>query len=79
MTQEEHRLVIEMFKQQALHYAGLVELLKSRDLVDKDDLHARDELISASYRDLLERNVEESYLTIGKVLGVTNLPEAGDA
>ena len=54
--------IVEMFKNQTLLYAGLVELLKSRDVVGPGDLHAFDELVSASLREFLEQNVEERFI-----------------
>lgn len=75
MTREEHQLVIEMFKQQILYYAGLVEILASRGVVESTDLKAFDALVSDTTRELLERNVQEDYLKCGRVLGVTGLPE----
>jgi hypothetical protein len=74
MTQEEHLLIIEMFKQQALYYAGLVELLRSRGVIDPGDLEAFDDVVSHTKRELLERNVLEDYLESGRMLGVTDLP-----
>jgi len=74
MTAQEHQLIIEMFKQQALYYAGLVEILKSRGVIDRDDLDAFDSLVSSTTRELLEQNVQEDYLRCGKILGVTGLP-----
>lgn len=70
MTASEHRLVLEMFKQQALFYGGLVELLKSRGLLERGDLKAFDSLVSDSSRELLEKNVLEDYLKTARVLGV---------
>ena len=70
MTSEEHQLILEMFKQERLLYAGLVEVLKSRDLLERGDLQAFDDLVSASSRELLERNVLEDYLSAAKTLGV---------
>ena len=69
---------MEMFKQQTLYYAGLVELLKSRGILDRTDLEAFDQLVSDTKRELLERIVEEDYLKCGRVLGVTDLPKAED-
>jgi hypothetical protein len=71
MTPEEHQLVIEMFKQQTLYYAALVEALKSRGILDRGDLQAFDDFVSASSREALERNVKAHYLEQCKVLGVT--------
>jgi hypothetical protein len=70
MTTAEHQLVIEMFKQQTLLYAGLVELLRSRDILDRGDLERFDALVLDTKRELLERNILEDYLRSGKILGV---------
>jgi hypothetical protein len=70
MTTPEHQLVIEMFKQQALLYGGLVELLKSRGVLERGDLKAFDSLVSASSREALEQNVVENYLRAARVLSV---------
>jgi hypothetical protein len=75
MTPEEHRLVIEMFKQQTLFYAALVEVLKSRGVIEAGDLDRFDAWISGTKRELLEQNVQEDYLTSGRILGVTGLPD----
>ena len=75
MTTGEHQLIIEMFKQQTLLYAGLVELLKSRGILDSGDLKAFDALVVGTKRELLERNVLGDYLRSGRVLGV-NLDES---
>jgi hypothetical protein len=75
MTPDEHQLIIEMFKQQTMLYAGLVEALKSRGLLSRGDLEAFDALVSASSREALERNVEADYLSNAKILSViTGLP-----
>ncbi len=78
MTPAEHQLIVGMFKQQAMYYAGLVELLHSRGIVESGDLKAFDALVSGTKRELLERNVVEDYLESGRMLGVTDLPEAED-
>lgn len=70
MTTKEHQLMIEMFKNQMTLYVGLVEALKSRDVLDRGDLRAFDALVSASSRELLERNVKEDYLRHASTLGV---------
>jgi hypothetical protein len=75
MTPEEHQLIVEMFKQQALYYAGLIQILKSRGILCKGDLEAFDALVSSSSRELLEQNVEAEYLSSAAILGViTGLP-----
>ncbi len=75
MTPKEHQLVIQMFKQQMLMYAAIVELLKSRGVVENSaDLNAFDALVSASSREFLEENTEASYRDIAAILGVTDLP-----
>ena len=71
MTPEEHQLIIEMFKQQARLWAGLVEALKSQGVLDKGDLQAFGELVSASSQERLERELLAHYLGLSKVLGVT--------
>jgi hypothetical protein len=76
MTPDEHRLMIEMFKQQDLQYAGLAELLRSRGVLERGDLERFDALVLNTKRELLEQTVAESYLECGRVLGVTDLPEA---
>jgi hypothetical protein len=74
MTAEEHQLSIEMFKQQTLFYAGLVEILKSRDILEPGDLQAADALVIAN-RDALERHAEEDYRRIAGTLRLqTGLP-----
>jgi hypothetical protein len=75
MTPQEHQLQIEMLKQQMMYYAGLVELLKSRGVIERGDLQAFDSLVSETNREPLERFVEESYLSNGRVLRVSGLPE----
>jgi hypothetical protein len=76
MTPEEHQLMIEMFKQQTLFYAGLVELLKSRGVIGPGDLQAFDALVSDTKRELLEQDVVERYRSTGTILGVSGLPPA---
>jgi hypothetical protein len=70
MTPEEHQLIVEMFKQQTLYYAGLVEAMKSRGVLGNGDLEAFDALVSSSSRELLEEHVEEDYRRIATILGV---------
>ena len=71
MTTAEHQLIIEMFKEQAVRYAGLLQILKSRDILDRSDLEAFDALVSASSRQLLEDQTKADYLRHAKTLGVT--------
>jgi hypothetical protein len=75
MQPTEHQLIIEMFKQQTLLYAGLIETLKSRGLLERSDLDAFDALVSASSREFLEQRIEDDYRRIGTTLGVTGLPQ----
>ena len=70
MTTPEHQLIIEMFKQQTLVYAGLVELLKSRGILEPGDLDAFDSLVSASSRQALEQRLVEHYRATAKILGL---------
>jgi hypothetical protein len=71
MSPQEHQLIIEMFKQQTLLYAGLLEALKSRGILGKGDLEAFDALVCSSSRELLERHVEAEYQSNATILGVT--------
>ncbi len=70
MTTAEHQLVLEMFKEQALLYAGLIKALQSRGILDAGDLQAFDALVSASFREPVEQNTKAAYLTAAKMLGV---------
>ncbi len=74
MTPAEHRLIVEMFKHQTLVYAGLIKLLQSREIVAEGDLFAFDALVSASSRELLEREVEDQYRGFATILGVQTGP-----
>ena len=76
MTPEEHQLIIEMFKRQVMLYLGLVELLRSRGLLDKGDLRAFDSIVSPLWRETAEANIEADYLAAAAMLGVTDLPES---
>lgn len=70
MTTSEHQLIIEMFREQAVRYAGLLQILKSRSILDRGDLEAFDALVSASSQQLLEENTKAEYLAHAKTLGV---------
>jgi len=74
MTEREHLLIIEMFKQQTLYYAGLVELLRSRGVLESSDLPAFDALVSASSRAAVVRELEDYYRGVATTLGVTGVP-----
>lgn len=77
MTPQEHQLIIEMFKQQALAFAALVETLKSQGIVERGDLAAYDDLVceNEAARDALEKQVEDQYRGFATILGVTDLPD----
>lgn len=74
MTPDEHQLIIEMFKHLTVVYAGLVEALKSRGVLERGDLQAFDALVTASSRKLVEQNIDELYRSTAAILGVTGLP-----
>jgi hypothetical protein len=64
MTREEHQLMIEMFHQQDMLMAALVEALKSKEVLDQGDIAAYDALIAGrgdEVRTRLRSRVEESY------------------
>ena len=71
MTESEHRLMIEMFKQQMTAYSALVEILKSRGLVQEGDLDAYTEILSRSGKlALIQDHVEAAYQEFAKELEV---------
>jgi len=70
MTTAEHQLIIEMFKQHTVYYAGLVEALKSRGVLDPGNLQAFDSLVVDSTRDDVERHTKDEYLATAAILGV---------
>ncbi len=70
MTTQEHQVMIEMFQQQAMLYAGLVEILKSRDVIHRTDLVTFDTLVCTN-RELVEPNIRDRYLESCRVLGVS--------
>jgi DNA-binding GntR family transcriptional regulator len=70
MTTAEHQVIIEMFKQQRMFYVGIVKLLQSREIASESDLQAFDALV-VSEREVVEQQVTEDYLAIGKAFGVT--------
>ena len=75
MTKDEHRLIVSMLKNQTMLYAGLLEILKSRGIVEGDDLLAFDAAISPSRRKSVEQSVEAEYLSTAAICGVkTGLP-----
>ena len=73
MTTEEHRLIVEMFKQQMRVISTLIAVLQSRGILEKGDLDAYDALQSADEPQVnaLEGEVEAIYQRFAKVLGVT--------
>jgi hypothetical protein len=75
MTEAEHNLMMAMFTQQRLLIEGLVEILKSRELLDKEDLRAFDALVAASSEPHLEDETRGDYLGAARIFGVTGLPK----
>jgi hypothetical protein len=47
MTDQEHKLVVFMLAQQQQRFLALVEALKSKGLIEADDVRAYDELLFA--------------------------------
>lgn len=79
MTPTEHRLVLEMFKQQTRVISTLTAVLESRGILEKGDLEAYDALQSADELqvDELEGEVATMYERFAEALGVkTGLPRA---
>jgi hypothetical protein len=73
MTQKEHTLMIYMFAQQSMVIKSLVEILKSRNVLDDGDLDAFDALVLR--HETLNENgvidhVAKEYQGFAKTLGV---------
>jgi hypothetical protein len=72
MTPNEHRLVLHMFIQQTRMVSTLIEVLKSREVLEDDDLDAYGALQSAdeSLEDETSRALEIVYRSLAKVFDV---------
>lgn len=73
MTPAEHQLIVLMLQQQRLAYIALVENLKQRG-VTEEDLEWSFQTLDPQRKKREAENVEETYRTFGKALGVT-VPE----
>jgi len=73
MTTAEHRLILQMFTQQAHIISTLIAILESRGVLEKSDLLAYDAHQAADeVRAIeLEQEVKEMYQGFAKALGVT--------
>jgi hypothetical protein len=72
MTTQEHKLIIGLFAKQMQLITILLQILKSRDLVEKDDAQAFEFAVTeddVSNAALLQR-AKASYLQLAKSLGI---------
>jgi len=79
MTSNEHRLVLQMFTQQARMMSTLIAILESRGVLEESDLLAYDALQVADETqvDELEQEVRKVYQGFATFLGLkTGLPPA---
>jgi hypothetical protein len=79
MTENEHRLVVQMFIQQARMMSTLVAILESRGILENSDLLAYDahQVADEAHVSELEREVKKMYQEFAEVSGVTTgLPPA---
>jgi transcription initiation factor TFIIIB Brf1 subunit/transcription initiation factor TFIIB len=79
MTENEHRLMVFMFTRQTMLFRSLVELLKSRGVLESDDVAAFESLVVAqetSSRETLV-SVVDQYSRFARELGLQgSLPRA---
>ena len=73
MTAKEHNLMIHMFTDQALAIKALIEILKTREVIEDGDFLAFASLVSQSrtLRSSVEDQVGADYLAAAKVLDIT--------
>ncbi len=71
MTPDEHRLMVFMFSRQTLLINALVEMLKSRDILQDDDVHAFESLARQTKQDMkIFNGVVSQYSRYAKELGL---------
>jgi hypothetical protein len=72
MTKDEHKLMVWMFTRQTMLIEALVELLKSRGIVESSDVEAFEALVFE--RETLDRAILESvgsqYTKFAQLLGI---------
>lgn len=62
MTSKEHTLMVHMFARQAMLISSLIEILKSRNVLEPDDFEAFEALV----RQMENENQEILYATINQ-------------
>jgi hypothetical protein len=70
MTPDEHMLMIGMFSAQMQAFSTLLEILESREIIQKDDVPAFFSLANPASVTGLARGVGELYMELAKKLGV---------
>lgn len=80
MTPNEHRLIAFMFAQQTIRFKALLELLKSRGIVEADDFLAFEHLAHEQMGDQMMEVVIRQYTEYATTLGLQDqLPHPGNA
>jgi len=69
MTPTEHTLIVHMFARQTLVINALVEILKSRDILQDDDVNAFEALARQTDQDM-DHAVVSQYSRYAKELGL---------
>jgi hypothetical protein len=78
MTDAEHKLVVYMFAQQNIRFRALLEILKSRGVVDSGDFDAFEHLAVATMQDDNFLATIAQYTEFAKLLGLGDeLPQPG--
>ena len=78
MTEDEHRLIVSMFVQQSIRFKALLEILKSRGLLEGDDFAAFEDLTQKQVGDEMLRATIDQYTEFAKDFGLQDsLPKPG--
>ena len=77
MTEKEHKLVVFMLAQQTLRFKALLEVLKSRGVLEEDDFvayeHLAKEMEDQTHENFL--TTIDQYTSFAQALGVESLPK----
>jgi hypothetical protein len=70
MTENEHRLVVFMFAQQATRFKALLELLRARGILEGDDLAAFEHVVRAEMDEEIYVEMVAEYTKAAKDFGI---------
>lgn len=77
ITPEEHKLILWMLAQQTVRFKALLELLRSRGVLENDDFAAFEHLAESQSDEILAA-VAEQYIEFGESLGLQDsMPKIG--